>query len=41
MPLRRRLVVAITGVMLVTLGIGLTLTYAHARRKVDVEMAAA
>ena len=41
MSLRRRLVVAITGVMLVTLAIGLVLTYVHARRKVDVEMVAA
>ena len=41
MPLRRRLVVAISLVMVVTLGIGLMLTYAHARRKVGVEMSAA
>lgn len=41
MPLRRRLVAAISLVMVVTLAIGLVLTYAHARRKVDVEMSAA
>lgn len=41
LPLRRRLVAAITLVMLLTLAIGLVLTYAHARRKVDVEIAAA
>lgn len=41
MPLRRRLVTAISIVMVITLGIGLALTYAHARRKVDVEMNAA
>lgn len=41
MPLRRRLVAAISLVMVVTLAIGLVLTYAHARRKVDVEMNAA
>ena len=40
-PLRLRLVAAITLVMAVTLVIGLALTYVHARRKVDIEMAAA
>lgn len=41
MPLRRRLVAAVTLVMVVTLAVGLVLTYLHARRKVDVEMTAA
>lgn len=41
MPLRRRLVLAISLVMVVTLLVGLGLTYVHARRKVEVEMNAA
>lgn len=41
MPLRRRLVAAISLVMVLTLLAGLALTYFHARRKVDVEMNAA
>lgn len=39
--LRLRLVAAISLVMVVTMAIGLALTYGHARRKVAVEMAAA